>query len=140
MSGGEQRRVTLARVFALQPRLVVADEPTSGLDPDRQESVLEDLFTNLPPDAGCILVTHEMTQARNWCHRGLVMLEGQVIEEIKFPDGQPTHPYAKMLFDPWGETLAQLDEGPGVVVGDVDPARIAQVRASLPALSHRVFS
>ena len=103
MSGGEQRRVTLARVFALQPRLVVADEPTSGLDPDRQESVLEDLIHNLPANAGCILVTHEMTQARKWCHRGLVMLEGRVIEEIQFPDGQPQHPYAKMLFDPWGE-------------------------------------
>ncbi|TVQ91056.1 MAG: ABC transporter ATP-binding protein [Deltaproteobacteria bacterium] len=103
MSGGEQRRVTLARVFALQPRLVVADEPTSGLDPDRQDSVLEALINNLPDRAGCILVTHDMAQARAWCHRALVMLEGQVVEEITFPDGQPTHPYAKMLFDPWGD-------------------------------------
>ncbi len=103
MSGGEQRRVTFARVFALQPRLVVADEPTSGLDPDRQESVLEDMIRNLHPEAGCILVTHDMAQARRWCHRGLVMLEGQVIEEIRFPDGQPQHPYSRMLFDPWGE-------------------------------------
>jgi len=103
MSGGEQRRVTLARVFSLEPVLVVADEPTSGLDPDRQESVLEDLIQNLPKHAGCILVTHDMAQARNWCHRALVMLEGRVIEEIKFPDGQPKHPYARMLFDPWGE-------------------------------------
>jgi peptide/nickel transport system ATP-binding protein len=103
MSGGEQRRVTLARVFALQPRLVVADEPTSGLDPDRQDSVLEDLITNLPEHAGCVLVTHDMAQARAWCHRALVMLEGKVIEELSFPDGQPTHPYARMLFDPWGD-------------------------------------
>jgi peptide/nickel transport system ATP-binding protein len=108
MSGGEQRRVTLARVFALKPRIVVADEPTSGLDPDRQDSVLEDLIQNLPPESGCILVTHEMSQARRWCHRGLVMLEGRVIEEIRFPDGQPQHPYARMLVDPWGEhDLAQ---------------------------------
>ena len=103
MSGGEQRRVTLARVFALRPSLVVADEPTSGLDPDRQESVLEDLITNLPDGAGCILVTHDMAQARQWCSRALVMLEGRVVEEMQFPDGQPTHPYARMLFDPWGE-------------------------------------
>jgi peptide/nickel transport system ATP-binding protein len=103
MSGGEQRRVTLARVFALVPKLVVADEPTSGLDPDRQDSVLEDLFGNLPPEAGCIFVTHEMSQARRWAHRGLVMLEGRVIEEVRFPDGQPQHPYSRMLFDPWGE-------------------------------------
>ena len=103
MSGGEQRRVTLSRVFSLDPVLVVADEPTSGLDPDRQESVLEDLITNLPAHAGCILVTHDMAQARNWCHRALVMLEGRVIEEIQLPDGKPTHAYARMLFDPWGE-------------------------------------
>ena len=108
MSGGEQRRVTLARVFALEPRLIVADEPTSGLDPDRQESVLEDLIRNLPERAGCILVTHDMPQARTWCHRALVMLEGQVIEELPMPHGQPQHPYARMLFDPWGEhDLAQ---------------------------------
>jgi len=108
MSGGEQRRVTLARVFALQPRLIVADEPTSGLDPDRQESVLEDLIANLPEGAGCILVTHDMPQARKWANRALVMLEGRVVEELALPDGQPKHPYARMLFDPWGEhDLAQ---------------------------------
>ncbi len=108
MSGGEQRRVTLARVFALRPRLVVADEPTSGLDPDRQELVLKDLISNLPADAGCILVTHDMPQARAWCHRALVMLEGRVVEELALPDGAPRHPYARMLFDPWGEhDLAQ---------------------------------
>jgi peptide/nickel transport system ATP-binding protein len=108
MSGGEQRRVTLARVFSLSPRLVVADEPTSGLDPDRQESVLEDLIRNLPDGSACILVTHDMPQARKWCTRALVMLEGRVVEELPLPHGEPSHPYAKMLFDPWGEhDLAQ---------------------------------
>lgn len=108
MSGGELRRVTLARVFALEPRLVVADEPTSGLDPDRQESVLEDLIRNLPAGSACILVTHDMPQARKWCTRAIVMLEGRVVEELALPDGTIRHPYAKMLFDPWGEhDLAQ---------------------------------
>lgn len=108
MSGGEQRRVTLARVFALEPRLIVADEPTSGLDPDRQESVLEDLIANMPEGCGCVLVTHDMPQARAHCDRALVMLEGRVIEELALPHGEPTHPYARMLFDPWGEhDLAQ---------------------------------
>jgi len=45
-----------------------------------------------------------------------------------------------VLYDPWGETVAQLDEGPGVIVGEVDLERIARVRASLPALAHRVFA
>ena len=45
-----------------------------------------------------------------------------------------------MLIDPWGEIVAQLPEGEGVVVGDVDPERIAEVRKNLPALKHRVLS
>ena len=44
-----------------------------------------------------------------------------------------------MLIDPWGVVLARLDKGEGVVAGDVDLTRIAEVRASLPALKHRVM-
>ena len=101
MSGGEQRRVTLARVLALEPSLVVADEPTSGLDPDRRASVLDALIGNLPDHAGCILVTHDMSEAREWCDRVLVMLAGRVIEEIDLSRSEPAHPYARILFDPW---------------------------------------
>lgn len=43
------------------------------------------------------------------------------------------------LIDPWGRIVAEREQGPGIVVGDVDPARIAEVRAQLPALSHRVL-
>jgi len=107
MSGGEQRRVTLARVLALKPRLVVADEPTSGLEPDRRESVLEDLVGNLPQGSGCILVTHDMAAARRWAHRVLVMLEGEVIEEVDLRVDQPEHPYARMLFDPWAYPMQE---------------------------------
>ena len=42
-----------------------------------------------------------------------------------------------MLIDPWGQIIDQLAEGEGVVSGALDPARLAQVRASLPALLHR---
>ncbi len=45
-----------------------------------------------------------------------------------------------MIIDPWGEILACCDEGPGVVVADVDPARLAAVRESLPALRHRCLA
>jgi ABC-type glutathione transport system ATPase component len=105
MSGGEQRRVTLARVLALEPALIVADEPTSGLDPDRRESVLEDLIGNLPKGSGCVLVTHDMGEARAWCHRVHVMLAGRVIEELDLREATPTHPYARILFDPWSGPL-----------------------------------
>ena len=101
MSGGEQRRITLARVLALNPTLVVADEPTSGLDPERREEVMEALIGNLPETAGCIIVTHDMAEAKQWCDRILVMLHGEVIEVLEGPDDAPQHPYSQVLFDPW---------------------------------------
>ena len=57
----------------------------------------------------------------------------------RHPSGRRTWG-ASMIIDPWGEVLARLPEGPGVVVADLDPARIAEVRASLPALRHRKIS
>ncbi len=42
-----------------------------------------------------------------------------------------------LIVDPWGEVLERLPEGPGVVMADLLPARLAEVRASLPALKHR---
>jgi ABC-type glutathione transport system ATPase component len=101
MSGGEQRRVTLARVLALDPKLVVADEPTSGLDPERREEVLQALVGNLPEEAGCIIVTHDMSEAKMWCDRILVMLHGEVVEVLDGQNDVPQHPYSKVLFDPW---------------------------------------
>ena len=108
MSGGEQRRVTLARVLALEPKLIVADEPTSGLDPERREDVLEALVGNLPENSGCIVVTHDMSEATRWCDRILVMLHGRVVEEIRPKHEQPKHPYSKVLFDPWAGPLPEF--------------------------------
>jgi nitrilase len=53
--------------------------------------------------------------------------------------GRRTHGHS-MIVDPWGEVLACIPEGPGVAVADIDPARIAAVRASLPALEHRTLA
>lgn len=54
----------------------------------------------------------------------------------RHPSGRVTWGHS-LVIDPWGEVLACREEGPGVVVADVDPARIASVRESLPALRHR---
>lgn len=54
------------------------------------------------------------------------------------PNGRRTWGHA-MLIDPWGTVLDLLPEGPGVVCGDIDPARISEVRTALPALRHRVL-
>ena len=52
------------------------------------------------------------------------------------PTGRMTHGNS-MIIDPWGDVLARLDKGEGVVVAELDAGRIAAVRASLPALQHR---
>ena len=44
-----------------------------------------------------------------------------------------------MLIDPWGDIVARREKGAGVVIGELDHARIAEVRSSLPALTHRVL-
>ena len=54
------------------------------------------------------------------------------------PSGRITHGNS-MIIDPWGEVLARLDKGAGVAIAQIDAARIAEVRASLPALQHRVM-
>jgi nitrilase len=54
------------------------------------------------------------------------------------PNGRRTWGHS-MLVDPWGAVVASKGEGPGIVVGEVDPARIAEARAKLPALTHRVM-
>ena len=56
----------------------------------------------------------------------------------RHPSGRLTHGNS-MLVDPWGEIVARMDKGEGVVVGELDPRRIADVRASLPALRHRIL-
>ena len=56
----------------------------------------------------------------------------------KHENGRETHGNS-MLIDPWGIILDRLPKGPGIVIGDVDHARIADIRASLPALKHRVM-
>jgi nitrilase len=54
------------------------------------------------------------------------------------PTGRMTHGNS-MIVDPWGEVLARIDKGEGVVVAELDPQRISDTRASLPALKHRIL-
>ncbi len=44
-----------------------------------------------------------------------------------------------LLIDPWGRIVAEKEDGPGIVVGEVDPMRLAEIREQLPALKHRVL-
>jgi predicted amidohydrolase len=78
-----------------------------------------------------------------------VLLRARAIENLAYlvaPAQGGTHPSRRstwghsMVIDPWGQVLASLESGPGVVVAEVDPARIAEVRTSLPALEHRILN
>ena len=53
-------------------------------------------------------------------------------------NGRETHGHT-MIVDPWGKVVAERPTGPGVVIAEIDPAFQARMRASLPALTHRVF-
>jgi predicted amidohydrolase len=54
------------------------------------------------------------------------------------PGGRRTYGHS-LLIDPWGTIVAERELGPGIIVGDVDAARLAMVREELPALAHRVL-
>jgi len=53
-------------------------------------------------------------------------------------NGRETHGNS-MLIDPWGLILDRKSKGPGIVIGDLEQSRLEEVRASLPALRHRVM-
>ena len=53
------------------------------------------------------------------------------------PNGRRTFGHS-LFIDPWGVIVAELDQGPGIIVGDVEASRLAQVRRDLPASSHRL--
>lgn len=54
------------------------------------------------------------------------------------PNGRRTHGHS-MIVNPWGEIVAERAEGPGVVIAEIDPSFTSRMRASLPALAHRVL-
>ncbi len=56
----------------------------------------------------------------------------------RHPNGRMTHGNS-MVIDPWGDILARMDKGEGVVVGELDRQRVVDVRSSLPALRHRIL-
>ncbi len=100
ISGGQQRRVGLARILTLHPKVVILDEPTSGLDVSVQATVLS-LFRGLREtfDLTYILISHDLAVIRMMCSRVAVMYLGRIVE-IGPTDAifdRPQHPYTRSL-------------------------------------------
>ena len=81
LSGGQQQRAAIARALAVDPEVMLFDEPTSALDPELVGEVLQ-VMRNLAEEGRTMLVvTHEMTFARDVSNRVMFLHQGMVEEE-----------------------------------------------------------
>ena len=85
LSGGQQQRVAIARALAMEPEIMLFDEPTSALDPELVGEVLNVMKKLAESGMTMIVVTHEMSFAREVADRILFMFDGSICEEGK-PD------------------------------------------------------
>jgi len=97
LSGGEQQRVAIARALAMEPSLMLFDEPTSALDPELVGEVLRVMRSLADEGRTMIVVTHEMSFARDVSNRVVFLHAGRIEEE-----GRP----AEVFVQPKSERLA----------------------------------
>ena len=81
LSGGQQQRVAIARAIALSPKVILFDEPTSALDPELTVEVLEVMKKLANEGVTMVVVTHEMSFARDVSTRVVFMDEGTIVEQ-----------------------------------------------------------
>ena len=81
LSGGQKRRVAIAGIIALEPKILVLDEPTAGLDPKGAKDMME-LFNIIHKNGTTIvMVTHNMDNVLKYCSRAIVMSKGEIISD-----------------------------------------------------------
>lgn len=81
LSGGQQQRVSIARALAVKPKVLLFDEPTSALDPELVNEVLQVIRSIVDHQTTMILVTHEMSFARDVADRVIFMADGEIVED-----------------------------------------------------------
>ena len=126
LSGGQARRVSVARAIALNPKLIIADEPTAGLDVSVQGEILN-LLARLQAELGLtyMIITHNLAVVRHVSDRTGIMYMGRIVEQGPTPEifAGAAHPYTAALIaaqpnpDP-----ARRRSGP-VLMGEVTSLR-----------------
>jgi ABC-type multidrug transport system ATPase subunit len=92
LSGGERRRVHLARTIAVEPDVLMLDEPFAGLDAETRASLLEDAVSALRDDTrATLVVVHDRAEAWALADRLLVLIDGRLVAEGQ-PRGLLEHP------------------------------------------------
>ena len=81
LSGGQQQRVGIARAIAVNPEVILFDEPTSALDPELTGEVLSVIRTLADEGTTMVIVTHEMSFAREIADHVVFMEGGVIVEE-----------------------------------------------------------
>ena len=81
LSGGQQQRVAIARALALKPSILFFDEPTSALDPELTGEILKVIRERAEEKMTMVIVTHEMSFARDVADRVIFMDGGYIIEQ-----------------------------------------------------------
>ncbi len=100
LSGGQARRVGVARALALNPALIVADEPTAGLDVSVQGEILNLMLDmQAAHGLGFLLISHNLPVIRHVCDKLAIMYLGRIVEygDCEQVFRNPAHPYSQAL-------------------------------------------
>ena len=81
LSGGERRRVEIARALAAEPRFILLDEPFAGVDPKSVIDIQQIIQHLCDRDIGILITDHNVRETLGICHRAYILNEGQLIKE-----------------------------------------------------------
>jgi polar amino acid transport system ATP-binding protein len=119
LSGGQQQRVAIARALSMDPELMLFDEPTSALDPELVGDVLAVMRSLAQEGMTMLVVTHEMSFAREVADRVVFMDDGVIVEEgtpervVGDPQHERTRTFLARVLDPAATEMGEVpDTGP----------------------------